>query len=133
MYWIIYWLYKVYKQNIIWIDQTHYYLLLFIFCFYLFFWQSKTTSKRSRVNFTKHLFKRFQVVPIHERAKNYIVCADILSFVRADKLYLSVCLHVPVTIYVHLEQSVCIDRNDAPGTREITSRFYNESLFCKRV
>lgn len=36
-----------------------------------------------------------------------------------------VCLHAPVTIYVHLERRAHIDRNDAPGTRVITNRFCN--------
>lgn len=37
------------------------------------------------------------------------------------------------TIYVHLERSARIDRNDAPGTHVITNRSYNEPLLYKRV
>lgn len=59
------------------------------------------------MTFTKYLPGRFQV------AREYIVHADILSLVHTGKLCLFICLHVPVTIYMHLEQSFRIDRK--PG------------------
>lgn len=81
--------------------------------------------------FTKHLLGRFQVVAT---ARDIPYTQIYLRmYVHMSKFRLSVCLHAPVTIYVHLERSARIDRNDAPGTRVITSRFCNESQLHKRV
>jgi len=64
------------------------------------------------------------------------MCANILPLIHASKFVHS---SVPVftctrhTIYVHLERSARIDRNDAPGTHVITNRSCNEPLLYKRV
>lgn len=64
------------------------------------------------------------------------MCANILPHIHANKFCPSVrssvrpCVYMHMaTIYVHLERSARIDRNDAPGTHVITNRSCNEPFY----